>query len=63
MTAAMSVLSVLAPCPRAGRIECLLNACSEVGRLQNRSVCSVLDCFLFPSRNSSRCDANLRAAL
>ena len=23
----------------------------------------VLDCFLFPSRNSGRCDANLRAAL
>ena len=41
----------------------LLNACSEAGSLRDRSVCSGLDCFLFPSRNSSRRDANLRAAL
>ncbi|MGA8157068.1 MAG: hypothetical protein WB822_12855, partial [Rhodoplanes sp.] len=38
----------------------LLNACSEAGSLRDRSVCSGLDCFLFPSRNSSRRDANLR---
>ena len=29
------------------------NACSEAGSLRDRSVCSGLDCFLFPSRNSS----------
>jgi len=43
------------------KLEYRLNACSEA------EVCGIeafsgLDRFLFPSRNASRCDANLRAS-
>ena len=44
---------------RSRTLECVINA--RQGSLQIEASL-VLDCFVFASRNFSRCDANLRAA-